>query len=641
MKKMVRLLFCSLPIFVLAACGGGGGSSSTPVPGSAPAVLSVTPFDGATGLAASSTAVKVTFSKAMDPATITASTAIIPGSPPTGNGTFTVSYVANVTSTTAFGNFTTVTNKTFNVPGTVTADATNKIFTFTPTSSLAAVDPITGFPLHTPRTFKVTIKGGAGGVKEAGGTPLTLDKNSFFTIWAGTQQTTSSSLYNDKAYGVGADSGGNVYLAGLTYGSLGKGPSGLGINSGEGNTADILLSKYDSNGALQWNQQLGSQFEDQAYGFTVDSSSGTPQLVAVGYTDGTLPYSAKTNPDPSGATHNYFVAKFIEGNSQPWTVTQAGNAVNSVAYAVSTDINGNIYVAGETHGNLPTPVTSTTPAGLTTTYQGGADIFVAKYDKSLNLVWTKVIGSAGNDRATGIAVDTNSGDPNHPNVYITGWTDGSLFGTNKGGRDIFVAKLDNNGTLLGSGNFQPVQYGTAGDDHANAIAVDPSGFVTVVGGTTGSLFGTNQGGDDLFVVAFDPLGNIRWQQQIGTSADDEAFGVTSDALGSVYVTGSTTGSLFGTNQGGTDSFAIKYDKAGNKIWSSQLGSAQSDVGTAAAVFVGPNGTPQDPTGYLFLAGYTYGDLDTNFNQSGGKTSGLYNTSDMFLAKYNTATGLKY
>jgi hypothetical protein len=42
-----------------------------------------------------------------------------------------------------------------------------------------------------------------------------------------------------------------------------------------------------------------------------------------------------------------------------------------------------------------------------------------------------------------------------------------------------------------------------------------------------------------------------------------------------------------------------------------------------------------------VAGYTSGDLDTNFNQSGGKTTGIYNTSDPFLIKYNTATGLKY
>ena len=651
MKKMVRLLFCSLPLITLAACGGGGGSSSTTGTGSAPSVLSVTPFDGATGIAAT-TAVKVTFTDAMDPQSIVAT----PGSGPLAvtaptTGTFRVSYIApTTTSRTVFGNLTTVYNKRFVVDGTVTADASNKIFTFTPTTPLTALDPLTGLPLNSQgglaadaaRTFEVTIKSGPSGVKKADATPIPVnhDFNSSFTIWAGTQQIQSSTLYSDVSNGVGADADGNIYLAGYTYGSLGSGPNGTNLDTG--NTSDILLAKYDSNGAFQWNQQLGSEFNDQLYGFTVDNSSGTAQLVAVGYTDGTLPFvpASRTNPDTSGATHNYFVAKYIEGNTQPWTVTQSGNSVNSRAFGVSTDINGNIYVAGETFGDLPGEGVNAYQGGGTT-----SDIFVAKYDKNLNLVWTKVIGSTGNDRATGIAVDTNSLDLGHPNVYITGWTDGSLFGPNQGGRDGFVAKLDNNGDLLsGSGNFQPRQFGTAGDDHANAIAVDASGFVSVVGGTFGNLFGAaqpNQGGFDIFVVAFDPVGNVRWQKQIGTSADDEAFGVTTDALGSIYVTGSTSGSLFGTNQGGDDNFAIKYDKAGNKIWSSQLGSSQTDAGTAAAVFVGPNGTPQNPTGYLYVSGYTFGDLDTNFNSSGGKTSGLYNTSDIFLTKYNTATGQKY
>ena len=473
---------------------------------------------------------------------------------------------------------------------------------------------------------------------------MTFDNNSFFTIWAGTQQTPSSTLYNDVANGVGTDSAGNVYLAGYTYGSLGSGPNGT--NQDSGNTADILLAKYDSNGALQWNQQLGSQFDDQVNGFTIDNTSiaGTAQLVAVGYTYGTLPFAPVANPNPGpaptatqpGGTKNYFVTKFIEGNAQPWTVTQSGTLVNCSANAVATDINGNIYVAGETYGNLPTP------SGSTATYTGNgttSNIFVAKYDTNLHLVWTKVFGSAGNDRATGIVVDTNSTDPGHPNVYITGWTDGNLFRTNLGGDDVFVAKLDNNGTLLGSGNFPPVQFGTAQNDHASAIAIDSSGFITVVGAT-----GTYQGYNDIFVVAFDPIGNVRWQRQIGTagSGDAAAFGVTTDPLGSVYVTGYTNGGLDGKiGSGAADIFALKYDKSGNKLWSNLLGSAQIDVGTAAAVFVGPNGTPQNPAGFLYLTGYTYGDLDTNLNLSGGRSSTLYNTTDIFLAKYNTTTGLKY
>jgi|GEM_PF-1602732 len=652
MKKLVRMLFCSLPLIIVTACGGGGGSSSTATgSGTPPTVFSVTPLDGTTGLSATSTVIKVAFTDAMDPASIVASPKLGPVTASTlTTGTFRVSYITpTYRYVNAFHNMTTVYNQRFVVDGTLTADSSNKVFTFTPIAPLTALDGVFNLPLNAQgdsvdaaRTFTINIKGGPNGVKKADGTPLAVDYNSSFTIWAGTQQTPSSTLDNDVANGVGTDGNGNVYLAGYTYGSQFLDSS---ITTKTTGTAGILLAKYDPNGVWQWNALLGSQFNDQINGFTIDNTSipGTAQLVSVGGTYGTLPFvpAGLANPNPGLAppgtgTQNYFVAKYIEG-SQPWTVTQSGTSVNCQAFGVSTDINGNIYVAGETFGNLPSP------GGATTTYQGNADIFVAKYDKNLNPVWTRVFGSAGNERATGIAVDTNSTDPSHPNVYITGWTDGNLFGTNQGGKDIFVAKLDNFGNLLsGSSNFNPAQFGTAGDDHANAIAVDSSGFVTVVGGTSGSLYATNQGQDDLFVIAFDPLGNVRWKQQIGTAGDDEALGVTTDGLGSVYVTGTTSGNLDGNiGSGGYDMFVIKYDKSGSKLWSRLLGSSQTDAGTAATVFVGPNGTPQNPTGYLYVAGYTSGDLDTNLNLSGGRSTGIYDTSDIFLVKYNTTTGLKY
>jgi hypothetical protein len=655
MKKLVCMLFCSLPLIMVTACGGGGGSSTTAAdPSVPPSVLSVAPLDGTAGVSATATVIKVVFSDAMNPASVIASpkSGPVPASAATA-GTFRVSYVLpnyQYPTHNAFNTYTTVYNQRFVVDGTLTADSSNKVFTFTPTAPLTALDGIYNLPLNSAgdpsaaRNFTITIKGGPNGVQKADGTHMALDFNSSFTIWAGTQQIPSSTDLNDYAEGVGTDADGNVYLAGYTYDShlfdstITKTPG----------TSGIQLAKYDPNGVLQWNVLLGSQYNDQTNGFTVDNTSipGTAQLVTVGGTYGTLNYLVNgnlANPNPGLAppagtgTQNYFVAKYIEGASQPWTVTQSGTNVNCKANAVATDINGNIYVTGETYGNLPSP------GGPTATYQGNADIFVAKYDTKLNLIWTKVIGSAGNDRATGITVDTNSSDPSHPNVYITGTTDGNLFGNNLGGNDIFVAKLDNSGSLLsGSSNFNPVQFGTAGDDHATAIAIDSSGFITVVGGTSGSLYATNQGLNDIFVVAFDPVGNVRWKQQIGTTGDDEALGVTTDPLGAVYVTGSTSGNLDGNiGSGGPDMFMIKYDKNGNKVWSRQLGSSQADVGTAVAVFVGPNGTLQNPTGYLFVAGYTFGDLDGNYNQSGGRSTGTYNTSDVFLMKYNTATGLKY
>jgi len=335
MKKIVLLLGCLLPLTILAACGGGG-SASTATGATAtagPQVVFTTPLDGDTGVATTTLAgtpapITVTFDRAMDPTTVTASDALISGTS-TGNHTFTVSYFDTVTSINSFGNMTTNT-RNFPVQGTLTADATNKVFTFIPTAALTAIDPITGFPLHTPRTFKLTIKGGVNGVKDASGNAMVpggptnvLDHITTFTIWAGTQQ--SGTLYNDSAKGVGADGDGNIYMAGYTNGSL-----GATNTDGSGQTSDILLTKYDTNGALVWTLQQGSTAngfgDDRALGLAVDNVSATPQLVVAGYTSGTLPMSAIANPDASGATHNYFVmTSDFDGTATNVRATQAGS----------------------------------------------------------------------------------------------------------------------------------------------------------------------------------------------------------------------------------------------------------------------------------------------------------------------------
>ena len=664
MKKIVLLLGCLLPLTILAACGGGGSASTatatTAVTG--PQVVYTTPLDGDTGVAVTTLAgtpapITVTFDRAMDPATVTASDALVSAASGIGNHTVTLTYFDTVTSsvTTTFSHYTTNTGN-FVVKGTLTHDATNKVFTFTPTSPLTAfaINQINGLsvPTHQPRTFKLTIKGGVNGVKDAGGNAMvpggptnSLDHVTTFTIWAGTQQ--SGTVYDDVVNGVGADSGGNIYMAGYTNGSL-----GTATNAGEGVTSDILVTKYDPNGALLWTVQQGSTagFNDRALGLAVDTVSATPQLVIAGYTDGTLSMSAIANSDPNGNTHNYFVmTSDLDGTATNIRATQAGigknasgvlTAVSSVGRAVATDSSGNIYVTGETYGNLRTGLNV-----YTATYQGDgttSDVFLAKYDKNLTLQWTRVFGSSGNDVAYGVAVDASS------NVFITGTTTGSLSGANKDATgtttDIFVAKFDTGGTQRWLS-----QLGTASNDIANAVTVDSTGKVYVAGGTNGSLFGANADNtatagttSDLFVAQFDNgTGGTVWTRQMGTSYNDTAFGVVADTAGNVFVTGYTSGSLDGNaGTGGADIFVIKFAASnGTRLWSKQLGSPQTDVGKGVAAFVAPNLNPPQSgitTGYLYVAGYTDGNLDTNLN-----LDATFNTTDYFLAKYNSTTGQKY
>ena len=105
------------------------------------------------------------------------------------------------------------------------------------------------------------------------------------------------------------------------------------------------------------------------------------------------------------------------------------------------------------------------------------------------------------------------------------------------------------------------------------VSADGLGNVYISGYTYGSLGGPNAGSDDAFVSKYDAAGTLQWTRQLGTSAIDRSYGVSADGLGNVYISGYTSGSLGGPNAGGNDAFVSKYDAAGTLQWTRQLGTS--------------------------------------------------------------------
>ena len=155
-------------------------------------------------------------------------------------------------------------------------------------------------------------------------------------------------------------------------------------------------------------------------------------------------------------------------------------------------------------------------------------------------LWVRQLGTETYDAAYGVATDAAG------NVYLTGETDGSLDGANRGDRDVWVAKYDAAGHALWKR-----QLGTADIDIAYGVATDAAGNVYLTGETDGSLGGANLGPYDAWVAKYDAAGRVLWMRQLGTETYDDAYGVATDAAGNVYLTGWTDGSLGGANRGGT------------------------------------------------------------------------------------------
>jgi uncharacterized protein (UPF0548 family) len=238
---------------------------------------------------------------------------------------------------------------------------------------------------------------------------------------------------------------------------------------------------------------------------------------------------------------------------------------------------------------------------------GNRDVFLTKLDTNGNEIWTKQWGTSENDYGISVAVDSSD------NIYLTGYTFGSLFDVSKGGTDIFLTKLDTNGNEIWS-----EQWGTSENDYGNSVAVDSSDNIFVAGYTYGSLDGnTNAGNYDAFLTRWESDGTKEWTEQWGTSSGDSAKSVVVDNSDNIYLTGHTYGSFPGhAHAGGKDVFLTKWDKGGSswtKAWTEQWGTSEDDYGNSVAA---------DSSDNIFVAGHTLGSL---YDTSAGDR-------DIFLTK---------
>jgi len=320
---------------------------------------------------------------------------------------------------------------------------------------------------------------------------------------------------DDRSYSVAVDASGNAYISGYTYGSL------AGANAGGD---DAFLVKYDASGNLAWSRQIGTASWDRSLSVAVDASGNA---YASGYTGSSL----------GGASAGYwdaFLVKYDSLGNLLWS-RQIGTSEEDRGRCVTVDVSGNAYISGYTDGSL---------AGASA---GGYDAFLVKYDSLGNLIWSQQIGTSRTDYGWSVLADASG------NAYITGRTYGSLGGANAGDEDTFLVKYDSLGNLLWSR-----QIGTSGGDGGLSLALDASGNVYITGYTDGSLGGSNAGDMDAFLVKYDSLGNLLWSRQIGTLSTDTSYSVAVDASGNAYVSGYTDGSLGGVNAGGYDAFLVKF-----------------------------------------------------------------------------------
>jgi hypothetical protein len=258
------------------------------------------------------------------------------------------------------------------------------------------------------------------------------------------------------------------------------------------------------------------------------------------------------------AGHDAWLLKFNGGGTDLWSRIW-GSSQAEFGNGVAIDNSGNVFVAGYTYGAFDGQ-----------TNAGDRDIFLTKFDSSGMKLWTKIHGSDLEDSGNDICID-NSG-----NVYVTGHTLGEFDGqTNNGDKDFCLLKFDN----LGSNLWTRI-LGSIAEDIGNGVAVDNSGNVYVGGFSQGDFDGqTNTGNGDLCLIKFDSNGLKQWTRIWGSGQWDVGMSVNVDKYDNIYLAGYTRGAFDGqTNSGDWDFCLTQFNGAGDKHRTKIWGSTLRDMG---------------------------------------------------------------
>lgn len=391
-----------------------------------------------------------------------------------------------------------------------------------------------------------------------------------------------------------------------------------------------------------WAKSAGNTSNDQGNCVATDASGNiymTGTFMSPTITFGTTTLTSIGSVD-------VYIVKYDANGNVIWAKS-AGGTDEDGSSSVATDTSGNVFITGTFESNtISFGTTTLINANNTGLY---ADVFIAKYDTTGNVIWAKSAGGAYRDVSSSVATDASgnvfiTGDFQSPAITFGGTT---LTNTAIPYEDIFIVKYDASGNVLWAKSTGST-IATSPSDRSSSVATDASGNVYMTGYFEGAAITfvtttvTNTSTDfgELFIVKYDASGNVLWAKSAGSISNDLPSSVATDATGNVVVSGYFSGFsiTFGTitltnpNQSFSftrDIFIVKYDSAGNVQWAKRAGGASDEYAQSVATDLNGN---IFMTGQFFSPAITFG-TETLVNAGGWM--------DIFIVKYDSSGNVQW
>ena len=320
-------------------------------------------------------------------------------------------------------------------------------------------------------------------------------------------------------------------------------------------------------------------------------------FAVVGGVIGAPVIEGKSLPVPPGMSSGNAVVIEYDAMGNRIAAVFAGGSGFDEASAAAAGPFDRITVVGRFEGVASFGTNGVTRTEVQLTSAGAADAFVVQYDRDRRPIWAARGGGAGFDFAQGVVALADG------KVIACGaFQDGATFtsgGTttpalaSAGQFDVFLTCFNIDGTIA-----WVRRAGGAGDDIPRAIGATPDGRATLTGAFTGTAtFGTvpltSAGGEDVFVVRYNPDGSVAWAKRAGGIEEDAGFGAAVGADGRATITGQIgTGAVFNPGEPGSvtlnetsgllGTFVARYELDGSLAWARHIDATSSGRGVAYA-----------------------------------------------------------
>ncbi|MDR2457284.1 MAG: hypothetical protein LBD41_02235 [Clostridiales Family XIII bacterium] len=309
--------------------------------------------------------------------------------------------------------------------------------------------------------------------------------------------------------------------------------SDIPLNHGKG---DYWIIKLDSQGNLLWQKFLGGSDYDEANCIQITSDGG---YIIAGYSS-----SSDGDVKVNRGGYDYWIVKLDSQGNLQWAKSFGGSK-NEVPFSCQQTSDGDYIIAGYSYSN----------DGDVVENHGKGDFWIVKLDSQGTIKWQKSLGGSELDEATSIQITLDGG-------FIVAGSTYSIDGDvteNHGGSDIWIVKLDSEGTLQWQKSF-----GGSGNESTRSIHQISDGGYIFVGSSKsndGDVTG-NHGDEDYWLVKLNSQGTLLWQNSLGGSKKDVPFSTQQTSDGGYIIAGysfSTDGDVTG-NHGHSDYWIVKLQR---------------------------------------------------------------------------------